>query len=97
VAVKGKSRKENGKAEKPDASRLEPEQSSDLGMSDEIVRDFLVESNENLDLLDRELVKLEKDPSNQETLSSIFRTIHTIKGTKTPIKPRRKLAPSSTR
>ena len=50
-------------------------------MSDEIVKDFLVESSENLDLLDRELIKLEKDPGNRETLSSIFRTIHTIKGT----------------
>jgi two-component system chemotaxis sensor kinase CheA len=50
-------------------------------MSDDIVREFLVESNENLDSLDRELVVLEKDPLNKETLSSVFRTIHTIKGT----------------
>ena len=50
-------------------------------MGDEIVREFLLESNENLDRLDRELVILEKDPRNRETLSSIFRTIHTIKGT----------------
>jgi chemotaxis protein histidine kinase CheA len=50
-------------------------------MSDDIVREFLVESNENLDLLDRELVLLEKDPQNKDTLSSVFRTIHTIKGT----------------
>jgi two-component system chemotaxis sensor kinase CheA len=50
-------------------------------MSDEIVREFLLESSENLDRLDRELVILEKDPGNRETLSSIFRTIHTIKGT----------------
>jgi two-component system chemotaxis sensor kinase CheA len=50
-------------------------------MSDEIVRDFLVESNENLDLLDRELVQLEKDPKNRDILASVFRTIHTIKGT----------------
>jgi two-component system chemotaxis sensor kinase CheA len=50
-------------------------------MSDEIVREFLVESTENLDLLDRELVQLEKDPGNRATLASIFRTIHTIKGT----------------
>jgi len=50
-------------------------------MSDDIVREFLVESNENLDLLDRELITLERDPGNRETLSSIFRTIHTIKGT----------------
>lgn len=59
-------------------------------MSDEIVREFLVESNENLDLLDRELVNLEKDPGNRETLSSIFRTIHTIKGTRTRIRQQRK-------
>jgi two-component system chemotaxis sensor kinase CheA len=50
-------------------------------MSDDIVREFLVESNENLDSLDRELVLLEKDPLNKDTLSSVFRTIHTIKGT----------------
>jgi two-component system, chemotaxis family, sensor kinase CheA len=50
-------------------------------MSDEIVREFLVEGNENLDALDRELVQLEKDPRNHATLASVFRTIHTIKGT----------------
>src|SRR5215472_13282716 len=50
-------------------------------MSDDIVREFLVESNENLDSLDRELVALEQDPQNRPTLASIFRTIHTIKGT----------------
>jgi two-component system, chemotaxis family, sensor kinase CheA len=50
-------------------------------MSDEIVREFLLEGNENLDTLDRELVELEQDPRNQATLASVFRTIHTIKGT----------------
>lgn len=50
-------------------------------MSDDIVREFLVESNENLDRLDREVVLLEKDPQNKDALSSVFRTIHTIKGT----------------
>ncbi|HZQ69827.1 MAG TPA: chemotaxis protein CheB [Terriglobales bacterium] len=47
---------------------------------DEIVNDFLVESNENLDRLDQELVRLESEPSSKELLASIFRTIHTIKG-----------------
>ncbi len=51
-------------------------------MSDsEIVQDFLVESNENLDRLDRELVSLEKNPSDTEALAGVFRTIHTVKGT----------------
>lgn len=48
---------------------------------DEIVREFLVESHENLDQLDRDLVALEEAPRSRELLSSVFRTIHTIKGT----------------
>jgi two-component system, chemotaxis family, sensor kinase CheA len=47
----------------------------------EIVREFLVESGENLDRLDRELVILEQTPGDSEILASIFRTIHTLKGT----------------
>jgi two-component system, chemotaxis family, sensor kinase CheA len=52
-----------------------------MGDMDDIVKDFLVESYENLDQLDRNFVTLEKDPTSRELLSSIFRTIHTIKGT----------------
>ncbi len=48
---------------------------------DEIVQEFLVESHENLDQLDRDLVALEQDPSSRDLLGSVFRTIHTIKGT----------------
>ncbi len=51
-------------------------------MSDsDIVQDFLAESYENLDRLDRELVGLEKNPHDRDALGSVFRTIHTIKGT----------------
>ena len=48
---------------------------------EEVVKEFLVESYENLDQLDRDFVTLEEQPSDRDTLSSIFRTIHTIKGT----------------
>lgn len=48
---------------------------------DHLIREFLVESHENLDQLDRDLVQLETDPHNRERLDRIFRTIHTIKGT----------------
>ncbi len=48
---------------------------------DEIVKEFLVESYDNLDQLDRDLVALEDAPDDRGRLSSIFRTIHTIKGT----------------
>ncbi|HEY3356723.1 MAG TPA: chemotaxis protein CheW [Polyangia bacterium] len=48
--------------------------------ADSITREFLAESQENLDLVDRSLVALEREPGNRATLSSIFRTVHTIKG-----------------
>jgi len=48
---------------------------------EEIVREFLVESYENLSRLDQELVELEKHPQDAALLASVFRTIHTIKGT----------------
>src|SRR5213593_2660224 len=48
---------------------------------DEIVAEFLVESYEGLDRLDRDLLALERDPQAREVLASVFRTMHTIKGT----------------
>jgi len=48
---------------------------------DEITQEFLIESNELLDQLDRDLVDLEKDAKSRELLARIFRSIHTIKGT----------------
>jgi two-component system chemotaxis sensor kinase CheA len=48
---------------------------------DEIVAEFLVESHENLDQLDTDLLALEQDPTSRDLLGSVFRTIHTIKGT----------------
>ena len=54
---------------------------NEMDEMDETVKEFLVESYENLDRLDRSLVDLEKDPEDQDKLADIFRTIHTIKGT----------------
>ena len=47
----------------------------------EVIREFLVESHENLSRLDQEIVELEKHPKDAALLASIFRTFHTIKGT----------------
>ena len=52
-----------------------------MGMEDDILKDFLAEAKENLELLDQQFVELEQDPENEELIKSIFRTIHTIKGT----------------
>lgn len=52
-----------------------------LDEMDDIIQEFLAESYENLDQLDQDLVALESDPSSHALLSSIFRTVHTIKGT----------------
>ena len=47
----------------------------------DILQEFLIESGENLSRLDHEMVELERHPQDRELLASIFRTIHTIKGT----------------
>ena len=47
---------------------------------DDLLQEFLVESHENLDQLDQDLVTLEADPGSPEILSRVFRTIHTLKG-----------------
>jgi two-component system chemotaxis sensor kinase CheA len=49
--------------------------------TDDLVKEFLAESTENLDRLDQDFVAMEKDPSAKDRIGSIFRTIHTIKGT----------------
>ena len=51
-----------------------------VGNMDELGREFLVESCENLDQLDQDLVALERAPGSRELLGRVFRTIHTIKG-----------------
>jgi two-component system chemotaxis sensor kinase CheA len=47
----------------------------------DILREFLLETHENLGQLDVDLVTLEKDPGERETLGRVFRTLHTVKGT----------------
>lgn len=49
--------------------------------NEEFIAEFLIEAGENLDQLDQDLIGLEADPQNPERLASIFRTVHTIKGT----------------
>jgi len=48
---------------------------------DDILRDFLVETAEHIDAAGEQLVRLERDPSDADMISSIFRLVHTIKGT----------------
>jgi two-component system, chemotaxis family, sensor kinase CheA len=48
---------------------------------DDLLREFLTETNESLDTVDVELVRFEQDPNNAKILANIFRLVHTIKGT----------------
>jgi two-component system chemotaxis sensor kinase CheA len=48
---------------------------------DELTREFLIESQEGLDRMERCLTELEEHPQEAELLAEIFRCVHTIKGT----------------
>jgi two-component system chemotaxis sensor kinase CheA len=48
---------------------------------DELTREFLIESQEGLDRMERCLTDLEERPQDAGLLGEIFRSVHTIKGT----------------
>jgi two-component system, chemotaxis family, sensor kinase CheA len=48
---------------------------------DDLTREFLLESQEGLDRMERCLTDLEARPGDAELLADIFRSVHTIKGT----------------
>ncbi|WP_395630141.1 chemotaxis protein CheW [Aquidulcibacter sp.] len=48
---------------------------------DELLGEFITETNEFLETVDTQLVVFEADPTDGDTLNSIFRLVHTIKGT----------------
>jgi len=50
-------------------------------LDDRILSEFLADSEEGLDQLDRDLVELEKRSDAKESLDRAFRVLHTIKGT----------------
>lgn len=48
---------------------------------DELNREFLIESLEALDRMERPVTELEERPRDGELLADISRSVHTIKGT----------------
>jgi two-component system chemotaxis sensor kinase CheA len=48
---------------------------------DDLLREFVTETNESLDVVDVELVRFEQEPNNTKILDNVFRLVHTIKGT----------------
>ena len=53
---------------------------SEFGGMEELLGDFLLESNDMLSDVDNKLVELEKRPDDKALLNDIFRGFHTIKG-----------------
>ncbi len=49
-------------------------------LSDEAMREFLVECFDNLEQVERDLLTLEREPNSESVLNSVFRNMHTIKG-----------------
>ncbi|MDD5206884.1 MAG: hypothetical protein PHS17_15780, partial [Desulfobacterales bacterium] len=73
-----------GGEDRGSGSDSEGAQKSSAGvMSDEdrqIISDFVIECLENLGTIEVNLINLEQDPSDQETVNEIFRPFDTIKG-----------------
>ncbi|MDO9382582.1 MAG: chemotaxis protein CheW [Hyphomicrobiaceae bacterium] len=48
---------------------------------DELLRDFIIETNQHLEEAATQLVLFERDPTDASLIAKIFRLVHTIKGT----------------
>ncbi|MCX6592956.1 MAG: chemotaxis protein CheA [Acidobacteria bacterium] len=51
-----------------------------LAQDPELVRDFIMESREHLQNIERSMLAIENDPSDVESIHGTFRAFHTIKG-----------------
>ncbi|MEJ6949847.1 chemotaxis protein CheA [Natronospora cellulosivora (SeqCode)] len=49
-------------------------------IDEEFLQDFIIETRENLETIEMNLLDLEKEPDNEQILHSLFRAFHTIKG-----------------
>jgi len=58
-----------------------PTHNTGVANMDDLLSEFLTETNESLDTVDVELVRFEKDPTDKAVLDNIFRLVHTVKGT----------------
>ncbi len=63
------------------APQAPSEVSQNNGISGEALREFLIESYDNLEQLERDLMSLERSKVNEAIVNGAFRSIHTIKGT----------------
>ena len=52
-----------------------------MGENEDVIKEFLLESYEGLERLESDLMEYEKNPSDQARIASIFRVVHTLKGT----------------
>ena len=48
---------------------------------DDILKDFVIETTEAIDVVDAGLVRFEQESNNEAVLAQIFRLVHTVKGT----------------
>ncbi len=48
---------------------------------DDLVVEFIAETNESLGLIDNDLIALEQNPNDKAIIGNLFRLVHTIKGT----------------
>ncbi|XZE19606.1 chemotaxis protein CheW [Pirellulaceae bacterium SH449] len=88
--VKDTGKSQTGGAENHEGDRSSPamsttaaaetckDQGSETGR--EPNKEFVIESYDNLEQIERDLVSIERDPSSSDLVHAIFRNLHTIKG-----------------
>ncbi len=80
LSVVADERAESAAAAAAGAEQSEPELTLNLSTDQELLREFINESNEHLQNIENGVLVLEEQPADADTLNSIFRAFHTFKG-----------------
>ncbi len=65
----------------PQSKSTPPPMESSIKITDiDLARDFTTEAQEHFDIADENLLILEKNPGNTDSVSAVFRSFHTLKG-----------------
>ncbi|RXH58626.1 chemotaxis protein CheA [Granulicella sibirica] len=64
----------------PASSTVLPPETNSLAADEDLILEFITESTEHLVTIESQMLLLEKDSAESETLNAVFRGFHTIKG-----------------
>ncbi len=80
VEIDSHAQKEQRETQGEEPEKIDYSELQELLVTDELIKQYVAETDELLDSLEQELLEIEKNPGNVELADNAFRSLHTLKG-----------------